>query len=88
MSLGMVSHFIALRQSFFVTGKTLSGKLSYVQTGLVVVVVELWFNVPVTIFQADQDGWMDDLGFYILFNSISVISGCCLRACRILVSLK
>ena len=23
-------------------------------------------------------GWMDDLGFYVLFNSISVISGRCL----------
>ena len=22
-----------------------------------------------------MDGWMDDLGFYVLFNSISVISG-------------
>ena len=25
-----------------------------------------------------KDGWMDDLQFYILFNSISVISGQCL----------
>ena len=24
------------------------------------------------------DGWMDDLRFYVLFNSISVISGPCL----------
>ena len=24
------------------------------------------------------DGWMDDLRFYVLFNSISVISGRCL----------
>ena len=25
-----------------------------------------------------EDGWMDDLRFYVLFNSISVISGRCL----------
>ena len=25
-----------------------------------------------------MDGWMDDLRFYVLFNSISVISGRCL----------
>ena len=23
----------------------------------------------------DKDGWMDDLRFYVLFNSVSVISG-------------
>ena len=28
--------------------------------------------------QARLDGWMDDLRFYVLFNSISVISGRCL----------
>ena len=26
----------------------------------------------------NKDGWMDDLRFYVLFNSISVISGRCL----------
>ena len=26
-----------------------------------------------------MDGWMDDLRFYVLFNSISVISGQCLN---------
>ena len=25
--------------------------------------------------RVDPDGWMDDLRFYVLFNSISVISG-------------
>ena len=25
----------------------------------------------------ENDGWMDDLRFYVLFNSISVISGQC-----------
>ena len=24
-----------------------------------------------------MDGWMDDLGVYVLFNSISIISGRC-----------
>ena len=27
---------------------------------------------------SSKDGWMDDLRFYVLFNSISVISGRCL----------
>ena len=27
---------------------------------------------------SDFDGWMDDLRFYVLFNSISVISGRCI----------
>ena len=26
-------------------------------------------------FSRERDGWMDDLRFYVLFNSISVISG-------------
>ena len=28
--------------------------------------------------KTSADGWMDDLRFYVLFNSISVISGRCL----------
>ena len=29
-------------------------------------------------FHENIDGWMDDLLFYVLFNSISVVSGRCL----------
>ena len=28
-----------------------------------------------SIINSEKDGWMDDLRFYIIFNSISVISG-------------
>ena len=46
-----------------------------------------WYNyfIPLTTVKSedfarykifhDKDGWMDDLRFYVLFNSISVISG-------------
>ena len=32
----------------------------------------------VVVRRGRMDGWMDDLRFYVLFNSISVISGRCL----------
>ena len=32
----------------------------------------------VRLTHSSLDGWMDDLRFYVLFNSISVISGRCL----------
>ena len=32
----------------------------------------------ILVFSKCIDGWMDDLRFYVLFNSISVISGRCL----------
>ena len=39
-----------------------------------------------------KDGWMDDLRFYVLFNSISVISGRCLddneRLCAMELGLR
>ena len=39
-----------------------------------------------------KDGWMDDLRFYVLFNSISVISGQCLddneRLCAMKLRLR
>ena len=34
--------------------------------------------VALLYFSSVLDGWMDDLQFYVLFNSISVISGQCL----------
>ena len=34
--------------------------------------------IPLPVYLHRQDGWMDDLRFYVLFNSISVISGRCL----------
>ena len=33
------------------------------------------FEVSVRARRAVMDGWMDDLRFYVLFNSVSVISG-------------
>ena len=31
--------------------------------------------LPFWCHRMDVDGWMDDLRFYVLFNSISIISG-------------
>ena len=30
---------------------------------------------PLLLCKISKDGWMDDMQFYVLFNSISVISG-------------
>ena len=42
--------------------------------------VSIFILAPISfeISSKKMDGWMDDLRFYVLFNSISVISGRCL----------
>ena len=43
--------------------------------------MELWFFISahsLMMLYIGTNGWMDDLRFYVLFNSISVISGRCL----------
>ena len=55
----------------YVCNKSLSRNIcSYVSRQL--------FMCPLSPKKPKMDGWMDDLRFYVLFNSISVISGRCI----------